>query len=180
MSVFLQHFHHDEGLAVALVDFIDGADVGMIKSGCGTGLATKSFQSLEIVRYFFGQELQGHEAPKSGVLCLIHNPHPTATELLDDAVVRDGLADHGKQCYGGVVGKSMKAGELAVSQKDDWRNIAITLIDPAGAHLRMVGFDIIPRGAGRYRPAGREQIVAEAVDDSGYLLRCAAIIMSKR
>jgi hypothetical protein len=28
-------------------------------------------------------------------LCLIHHSHPTATKLLYDAVVRDGLADHG-------------------------------------------------------------------------------------
>jgi hypothetical protein len=34
-----------------------------------------------------------------------------------------------RKCYGGSVGKSMKAVELAVSQKDGWRKIAITLID---------------------------------------------------
>ncbi len=29
-----------------------------------------------------------------GVLGLVHHAHATATELLDDAVVRDGLANH--------------------------------------------------------------------------------------
>ena len=31
---------------------------------------------------------------KARVLGLVHNTHPAAAELLDDAVVRDGLADH--------------------------------------------------------------------------------------
>jgi hypothetical protein len=39
--------------------------------------------------------------------------------------VRDGLADHAQECYGGSVGKSMKAVECEVSQKDCWRNIAV-------------------------------------------------------
>ena len=30
---------------------------------------------------------------KAGVLCLINDAHPPTPELLDDAVVRDGLAD---------------------------------------------------------------------------------------
>src|SRR5882724_1940827 len=100
-SVSLQQFHRDEGSLLALVNFVDSADVGMVKSGRGTGLAPKSFQSLGIVSYFFGQELQGHEPAKASVLGLIHNPHAAATELLNDAVVRDGLADHPQACYGG-------------------------------------------------------------------------------
>ena len=51
-------------------------------------------------------------------------------QLLDDAVVRDGLANHAQACYGGSMTKSMKAGELAVSQEDCWRNIAIMRFDP--------------------------------------------------
>jgi len=40
-----------------------------------------------------------------------------AAELLNDAVMRYGLADHAQACYGGSVGKSMKAVELAVFQR---------------------------------------------------------------
>jgi hypothetical protein len=79
------------------------------------------------VSYFFGQELQGHEPAKAGVLGLVHNPHAAATELFNDAVVRDGLADHAQACYGGSVSKSMKAVELAMISKGCWRKIAITL-----------------------------------------------------
>jgi hypothetical protein len=47
-----------------------------------------------------------------GVLGLIHYLHPTTTQLLHHAVVRNGLADHAQACYGGSLYKSMKAGEL--------------------------------------------------------------------
>jgi hypothetical protein len=45
--------------------------------------------------------------------------------------VRDGLADHWRESYACETGKSMKAVELAALQKDCWRKIAITLIDPS-------------------------------------------------
>jgi len=51
------------------------------------------FQRLGGLGCTFRQELQGHEAPKSGVLGLVNDTHPTTAQLLDDAVVRDGLAD---------------------------------------------------------------------------------------
>jgi hypothetical protein len=57
----------------------------------------KTFQSLGIVSYFFRQELQGHKPAKASVLGLIHNTHPSTTELLDDAVMRDGLADQERE-----------------------------------------------------------------------------------
>ena len=41
-----------------------------------------------------GQKLQGHEAAQFSVLGLIDHAHAATTKLLDDAVVRDGLADH--------------------------------------------------------------------------------------
>ena len=43
---------------------------------------------------FIGQELQGDEAVQTSVLGLVHYAHAAAAELFDDAVVRDGLADH--------------------------------------------------------------------------------------
>jgi hypothetical protein len=66
----------------------------MVESGCRTSLATKTFQGLGIVSYFFRQELQSYESAKARVLSLVDNTHAAAAELLDDAVVRDDLADH--------------------------------------------------------------------------------------
>ncbi len=42
-------FHGDEGLAVLFADVVDGADVGMIESGGGLGLAAKAGEGLRIL-----------------------------------------------------------------------------------------------------------------------------------
>src|SRR6266550_6731113 len=126
-----QQLHSDEGSLLTFVDFINRANVGMVESGCRTSLATKTFQGLGIVSYFFRQELQSHESAKARVLGFVDNTHAAAAELLNDAVVRDGLADHAQACYGGSLGKSMKAMEFAASQKSCWRNIAISPTTPS-------------------------------------------------
>jgi hypothetical protein len=55
----------------------------------------------------------------------LHNTHAAPTQLLDDPVVRDGLADHAQECYCGLAGKSMKAVELVDTRWGCWRKIAI-------------------------------------------------------
>ena len=73
-------------------DFVDGADVGMVQGGGSASFAAEAFQRLLILRNFVRQEFQSHEAAEHGVLGLVHHTHPAAAELLDDAVVRNGLA----------------------------------------------------------------------------------------
>jgi hypothetical protein len=51
-------------------------------------------------------------------LSLIDHTHAAAAQLLHDAVVRDGLPDHWREYYGGKMGKSTKAVELAKAQSD--------------------------------------------------------------
>ena len=77
-----------------LPDLVDGADVRVVECRCSTSLTTKSFESLRVSRQFIGQEFEGDEAPKLCVLGLVDHTHSPAAELLDDAVVRDGLAEH--------------------------------------------------------------------------------------
>ena len=105
------------GLPVLLANFINRADVGMVQCGCGLGLALKTGECLRVTGDLLGQELEGDEAMQRRVLGLVDDAHPAAPELLDDAVVRDGLADHAQGCYGGNMDKSMKAGQLAAFQK---------------------------------------------------------------
>src|ERR1700681_2160569 len=60
------------------------------------------------------------ETTEHRILGLEDDTHAPAAQLLDDAVVRDGLADHWRESYVCETGKSMKAVELvelAVSQK---------------------------------------------------------------
>ena len=89
-----QQFHGNEGLAVAFFNVVNRADVGMIQSGRGTSFALESFQGLVVFRKFLRQEFQSDEATQLGVLGLIDHTHAAATELLQDAIVRDGCADH--------------------------------------------------------------------------------------
>ena len=90
----IEKLHRDEGAAFFFADVVNRADVGMVQRRCGFRFAPESFQRLTIVGQLFGQELKSNEAVKPYVLGLIDHSHPAAAQLLDDAVVRDGLPNH--------------------------------------------------------------------------------------
>jgi len=94
----VQKLHGDERPSVLLADVVNRADIGMTEGGCCTRFAAEPFQGLLVMRHFRGQKLQSYEAAEASVLGLVHHPHAAAAELLDDAVMRDGLADH--ECSG--------------------------------------------------------------------------------
>ena len=100
----LQILHGDEGAAVLLADVMNGADVGMIQRGRGSRLALEPAQRLSVARQIVRQELQRDEAMEPGVLRFVHDAHAAAAELLDDAVVGEGLADQGIGALGSGVG----------------------------------------------------------------------------
>src|ERR1700682_4180613 len=93
----VEELHGDERLAALLADVVNRADVGMVESRCGLRFTLKTGKSLGVFGYFIGQELQGHEAMQPGVLSLVDDTHVTTAQLLDDAVMRDGLADHERE-----------------------------------------------------------------------------------
>ena len=66
----------------------------MVQSGGGARFALKAFQSQAVLSKMFGEELQGDEPAELGVLGLIHHSHAAATQLLEDAVMRNGSACH--------------------------------------------------------------------------------------
>ena len=66
----------------------------MVQSRRRTRFAAEAFERLRVVRHVIGQELQGNKAAEFGVFGLIDHTHAAPAEFLDDAVVRDGLADH--------------------------------------------------------------------------------------
>jgi hypothetical protein len=51
-------------------------------------------QSLSVFGDLVGQELERDKAPKLHIFSLVHYSHTAAAQLLDHAVVRDGLAEH--------------------------------------------------------------------------------------
>ena len=78
----------------------------MVQSGCSLRFALEAGQRLRILGHFIGQELEGDEAVQPSVLGLVDDTHAAAAQLLDDAVVGDGLADHQGQILRGRNGAS--------------------------------------------------------------------------
>src|SRR6202790_2156403 len=113
----VQELHHDERTIDVLADFVNGADIRMVEGRGGTRLAAETCQDLRVLLQIVGQKLQRNETAQLQVLGFIHHTHPATAELLDDAIVRDGLADHTQGCYGGSGGKSMKPVDVPVFQK---------------------------------------------------------------
>jgi hypothetical protein len=90
----VQKLHGDECLLVLFANVVNRADVGMVQCGRGLGLALKAGECLWVTGNVFRQEFEGDESMKACVLGLVNHTHPAATQLLHNAVVRDGLADH--------------------------------------------------------------------------------------
>src|SRR5438552_873256 len=132
----IQEFHGDERLSILLADVVNRANVGMIQSGRGASLTAKAFERLRITGQFFRQKLQSYKTTQTGVFGLINDTHPAAAELLDDAVMRDGLADHVD---------AMLGGEGGASQRDAYRG---TLQSSATAKSGPVFAATTPRSAG--------------------------------
>jgi hypothetical protein len=86
-----EQFHYDEVLTVLLADLVDRANVRVVKRPC---LALEALQGCRIRAEFGREKLQRHVPAERFVLGLIDNAHATTTQLLDDAVVRNGFADH--------------------------------------------------------------------------------------
>ncbi len=105
----LEELHDNESLAVFLVNLVDGADVGMVQSGGGAGFPLKAIQGLAVLGKFYGQKLKRDEAAQLGVLSPVHHAHTAAAKFLEDAVVRNSLADHWRKSYVRETGKSMNA-----------------------------------------------------------------------
>src|ERR1700676_2335609 len=67
----------------------------MIQCGRSFGFALKTGKCLGVAGNFIRQELEGDKTMEPCVLGLIDYPHSAATQRLDNAVVRNGFADHG-------------------------------------------------------------------------------------
>ena len=86
-------FHSDEDATVFFANVVDDADVGMIQGRRGFCLPAKSFEGLVVMGKIFRQEFESNETVESGIFGFVDNTHATATELLHNAVMGDGLAD---------------------------------------------------------------------------------------
>ncbi len=89
--------HGDEGLPTLIVNFVDGADVGVVQSRGSLGFALEAGQRLRISGHVVGKEFEGDETAEFQIFGFVDNAHPAPAELLDHAIVRDGLTNHQEQ-----------------------------------------------------------------------------------
>jgi len=71
---------------------------------------------LRIAGNLIGQKLQSYEAMQASVLGLVDDAHPTATEFLDSAVMRNGLPNHWRKMLrlrNGQVNESFGVGGIS-------------------------------------------------------------------
>jgi hypothetical protein len=90
----LEELHRDEPLPLVRIDVVNGADAGVVEGGRGARLALEALEGLGLRAEALRQELEGHGTAEAGVLGPVDDPHPSAAHLLDDAIVRERLADH--------------------------------------------------------------------------------------
>ncbi len=90
----IEKFHGNEGVTVLLAHIVNGADVRVVQCGGRLCFALKSSEGLRISGHILGQEFQCDKPVEARVLSFVDNAHAAAPEFIDDAVVRDGMADH--------------------------------------------------------------------------------------
>jgi hypothetical protein len=64
-------------------------------------LSAETRQRLRIAPDFVGKKFQRDKAMQPRVFGFVDDAHPAAAEFLDDAVMRNGLADHAGGTFGG-------------------------------------------------------------------------------
>ena len=94
--------------AAGFLHGMDRDDVGMVERREGTRLALEALESLRVGGHVGRQHLQCYIPVERGVPCAVVRVHPSLAELVEDFVVRDGLADHDRATRSSVlVGRSM-------------------------------------------------------------------------
>jgi hypothetical protein len=72
----VEKFHGDEGVAVLLADVVDGADIGVVQSGCGFGFTLKTGERQGIAGKIVGQKLKGDETMQANIFGFIDHAMP--------------------------------------------------------------------------------------------------------
>ena len=79
--------------SVLFTDVVDGADVGMVQRRRRLGFAPEASQGDRVAGDFIRQKLERHKAVQARVFGFVDHTHTAAAQLLDDAIVRNGLTD---------------------------------------------------------------------------------------
>ena len=79
-----------------LLQAVNSGDVGVVQRRQHPGLALEAGEAFRVFGEALGQDLDGHLAAELAVGGAIDDAHAAGAELLFDAVVAEGLTDHGK------------------------------------------------------------------------------------
>src|SRR6266852_8881697 len=90
----LQLLHHNEGMAVIVFDFEDGADGRVVEQRRGPSLTLEAFHGLAVAGEVVGKKLYGDVAAEPRVFRLVDHAHAAAPKFTQNTIVRDRLADH--------------------------------------------------------------------------------------
>ena len=71
--------------------------LGVAEGGGGSSLPLEAFSRQALGQVLLREELQSDLAAESCVFGLVYDAHTSAAQLAEDAVVRDGFADHGSR-----------------------------------------------------------------------------------
>ena len=80
---------------ILFFDLINGANVGVVQSGSRPRLALKAAEHMWVPGDFIGQKFERHKPAQLDILGLVNHTHSATAQLLDDAVMGNGLADEG-------------------------------------------------------------------------------------
>ena len=113
-ALALKLLHHDERMAVVVVNVVNRADVRMVELRRGPSLARKAVERAFVLDQVIGNKLQRDMAPQAHVFRLVDHSHPAAAQFPNHAVVGHSLPNH--------VHKSVWRGHSCPrSRQDVWR-----------------------------------------------------------
>jgi len=93
-GIAVDELHGDERLAVLLANVINSADVRVVEGGSGMGFSAEAFEGQRILPQIFWKKFQGDCAVEAHILSLEDHAHTASAKSFQDAVVRDGFANH--------------------------------------------------------------------------------------
>jgi hypothetical protein len=77
----VEKFHGDEVAAFEFVNFVDGADVGVIEGGGGLRFALETLEGLRVAGKIFGEKFQSDETAELGVFRFVDDAHSAAAAV---------------------------------------------------------------------------------------------------
>jgi hypothetical protein len=89
-----KQLHGDERALFGFADVVDRADMRVVQGRGCTRLSLETLQRHRISLGVLGKELKRNAAAEPGVFGLVHHPHATTAQLLEDPVMRS--AGHGR------------------------------------------------------------------------------------